>query len=85
MVISSFNCCIKTHDGWETGFEFLGETTDKRAHSTTAPCKKIIIDLNVELGHPSVSITLAITKILGIPVTGIFKLSGDSTFGKAKH
>ena len=59
---------------------------NKRLQSATAPFKKKIKDLYVELGHPSETITSAMAKALGIQVTSTFKLYEDCTLGKAtKH
>ena len=52
--------------------------------SATAPCKKNINDLHIELGHPSKSITNATTKAMGIQVMGTFKPCKNCTLGKAK-
>ena len=46
------DCQIKTHDDWVATVEFLQETGDKKVQSATAPCKKNINDLHVELSHP---------------------------------
>ena len=64
----------KTHDGWVARVKFLWEWTEERAQSITALSKKNINAIYVELGHPSKSITHAITKAMGIQVTSTFKL-----------
>ena len=51
------NRWIKTHYNWVAIVKFLQEVSDKRAQSATAPHKKNINNLHVELGHPSESIT----------------------------
>ena len=79
------DCQIKTHGGWVTGVELLHETSDERAQSATAPHKKNIKDLHVEVGHPSKSIIHATTKALGIQVTGTFMPCEDCILGKAKQ
>ena len=53
--------------------------------SATAPCKKNINDLHVELGNSSESITHATALALGIQVTSTFKLCEDCTLQKAKQ
>ena len=57
----------------------------KMAQSTTVPCKKNMNDLNIELGHPSKSITHSTAKTLGIQVTSKFMPCEDCTLGKAKQ
>ena len=59
---------IKTCNGWVAGVEFLFETSDERAQSATAPCKKNINDLHDELGHHSEFIIHATTKALDIQI-----------------
>ena len=76
---------IKTHDGLVAGVKFLWETNDKWAQSATAPHKKNINDLHIELGHPSKSITHATTKIMCIQVIVTFKPCEDCALGKAKQ
>ena len=71
------NCQIKAHDCWVAGVTFLRAMPDKGAQSATAPCKKNINDLHIELGLQSESITHATAKALGIKVTGTFKLCED--------
>ena len=61
-----FDCQFKTCDSWAAGVDFLWETSDERAQSATAPCKKNINNLHVELGHLSEWITHDTTEALGI-------------------
>ena len=75
---------IKTCISWVARARFLHETGEERVQSATALQKKIINDHN-ELEHPSNSITHAISKDMGIKVTGTFKAYEDSTLGKAKQ
>ena len=58
------DCQIKTHDDWVARVEFLQENSDERAQSDTVPCKKNINDLDIELGHPSDTITHVLLKPL---------------------
>ena len=67
------NWWIKTHDGWIAGVEFLQETSQDKAQSSTAFHKKNINDFHIELGHPSKIITHATTEAIGVQVIGIFK------------
>ena len=60
------DCQIKTHDGWVALVKFLHETGEERVQSATAPCKKNINDLHIELGHPSELIIHATVKDMGI-------------------
>ena len=79
------DCQIKTYDGWVTRVKFIWEISDDRAQSATAPCKKNINNLHVELCHPSISIIPATTKAMGIQVIGNFKQHEDCALGKAKQ
>ena len=78
------DCFIKTCNGRVAGVNFLHEANDERAVSATALPKKNINILHIELGHPSETITQAITKALGIQVTGTFKPYEDCTLGEVK-
>ena len=78
-------CSIKTCNGLLTGVEFIQETHHERAQWATAPHKKNIINLHVELRHPSKTITHATTKALGSQVTGIDNLCEGFSSGKAKQ
>ena len=75
---------IKTHNGFVTGVDFLHETTNERAQSATASCKKNINDLHFELGHPSETIMCATAKALGIQITSTFQLCKDAMCHKQK-
>ena len=46
---------------------------------------KNINDLDIELGHPSESITHATAKAMGIQVTGTFKSCEDCALGNVKQ
>ena len=76
------DCQIKTHAGWVAGVKFLPEQSDEMVQSATAPSKKNINNLHVELGHPSKSIT---TKAMHIKVNSTFNLCKDCALGKAKQ
>ena len=80
-----FDCQIKTCDGWVVGIKFLQKTSDERVQSATAPCKKNINKLHVELSHPSKSITHTTAKALGIQVTDTFMSCEDCTLSEAKQ
>ena len=58
------NCQIKICHGLVTGVKILQEMNDERAQLATAPCKKNINDLHIELGHPFESNTHATVKAL---------------------
>ena len=79
------DCQIKTWDDCIARIEFLQETVEEWAQSGTVSCKKNINDLHIEIGHPSESISHAITKDMGIQVMGTFKLCEDCALGMAKH
>ena len=91
MVVSSMNgniildCQIKTHNGWVVRVKLSQETHEKREQTAMAPLKKNINNLQVELGHPSKSITHATAKALDIEITSTFKPYEDCTLGKAKQ
>ena len=76
---------IKTHDGWVARVKFLWETSDERAQSATAPCKKNINNLHVEFGFPSESITHATAKASSLQVMGTFMPYEDYALSKAKQ
>ena len=76
---------IKTHDGWVTRVEFLHEFNNERKQSATAPPKKNINYLHIELKHTSKTITCATTEALNIQVTSTFKPCKDCTLGKASN
>ena len=78
------DCCIKTHDGWVVRVKLLGKS-DNSAQLATAPFRKYIYALHVELGHPSKSITHTTAKVIGIQVTTIFQSCEDCTLDKAKQ
>ena len=61
-----FDSQIKTHDSRIAGVKFLWETSDERAQSATASCKKNIINVHVELSYPSESTTHVTAKAFGI-------------------
>ena len=79
------DCWIMTCNGSVTRVDFLQASNDKRAVSATAPLKKNVNDLHVELGHPSEVITRSTAKGLGIQVTGTFKPCEDCALVKAKQ
>ena len=79
------DCQIKTPNGWVTRVKVLQETNNERSQSGSAPLKKNINDLHIELGHPSDIITHANAKALGIQVTSTFKPCEDCALGKAKQ
>ena len=62
---------IKTCDGWVAKVKFLWKNITKWEQSATAPCKKNINNLLVELRHPSNFIACATAKALGIQVIGV--------------
>ena len=64
---------IKTGGSWVVGVDFLCQASNKRAVSATALPKQNINDLQIELGHPSETMTQATAKALGIQVTDTFK------------
>ena len=76
---------IKTCNGWVAGVDFLWASNDERAVSATAPFKRNVNDLHIELGHPSEAITRSTTNGLGIQVTGMFKPCKDCALVKAKQ
>ena len=57
---------IKTHHGWVAGVNFLQDSNNERAVSSTALTKKNINNLHIELGHPSKTITHSTTKAFSI-------------------
>ena len=65
--------------------KFLWETTEERAQSANALHKKNISDLHIKLSHPSISITHATAKAMGIQVPGTIKPCDDYALGKAKQ
>ena len=64
---------------------FFEKNMTKWEQSATAPCKKNINDLHVELGHASDSIGYATTKTLGMQVIGTFKPFEDCALSKANQ
>ena len=76
---------IKTHNGWVARVDFLCEANNKRAISFTAVPKRNINNLHDDLGYPSKTITQAITKSLGIQVTGTIKPCEGCALSKARH
>ena len=69
---------IKTHDCWVAEVDFLCETNNERTVSATAPHKKSMNNLHIELRHHSKTITHATARALGIQVTSAFKPCEDS-------
>ena len=76
---------IKTCDGYAARVEFLQETRNKRVQSATAPHKKNVNNLHIELDHPSKTITHVIAKAMHIQIIGTFKPCEDNALRKAKQ
>ena len=78
------DCCIKTHDCWIAGVEFLQETGQEMVQLTNALPPKNVNSIHAKLGHSSKVIVHTTAKSMGIQVTGTFKPCEDCAWGKAK-
>ena len=77
---------LMNQDSWWLGSQSWVSLRNKwwEGAISSAPCKKNINDFNVEISHPSESITQATMKAMSIQVTSTFKPCKDCTLGKAE-
>ncbi len=96
----TFDCRIKTHNGWVAGVEIvpikqeIGASISEKMHNsktTVSPstdkhvCIKNVNDLHRELGHPSQASTRATGASMGIKVVGKFEPCQACILRKAKQ